>query len=202
MNKHLIVAITGGFATGKTTVAKIIEDEGYPVIYTDLLAKEVMTNDKNIINSIIDCFGSDSYNADNSINTQYLSNLVFSSQEKLDLLNKIVHPKVIELMEQRLYELVNSGYNLVFVESALIFETALQDGFDYIICVSCDPKIQIQRGMQRHNLSEQEISKRINSQIPIAKKEELSDFIIKNNSSIEDLKQSTLLVLNILKASL
>ncbi|HOQ48442.1 MAG TPA: dephospho-CoA kinase [Candidatus Kapabacteria bacterium] len=202
MNKHLIVAITGGFATGKTTVAKIIEDEGYPVIYTDLLAKEVMTNDKNIINSIIDCFGSDAYNADNSINTQYLSNLVFSSQEKLDLLNKIVHPKVIELMEQRLYELVNSGYNLVFVESALIFETALQDGFDYIICVSCDPKIQIQRGMQRHNLSEQEISKRINSQIPIAKKEELSDFIIKNNSSIEDLKQSTLLVLNILKASL
>ncbi len=202
MNKHIIVAITGGFATGKTTVAKIIENEGYPVIYTDLIAKEVMTNDKNVINAIVDCFGREAFNIDNSINTQYLSNLVFNNQEQLDLLNKIVHPKVIELMEKRLYELVKLGNQLAFVESALIFETALQEGFDYIICVSCDPKIQIQRGMQRHNLSEQETIKRINSQIPISKKEELSDFTIKNNGSIEDLEQSTLLVLNIIKASL
>ncbi len=202
MNKHLIVAITGGFATGKTTVAKFIEDDGYPVIYTDLLAKELMSNDKEVINAIIDSFGRDAYKDDNSINTQYLSNIVFSNLEQLDVLNRIVHPKVIELMENRLYELVKSGNQLVFVESALIFETALEDGFDYIICVSCDPNIQIQRAMQRHNLSEEDALKRINSQIPIQKKEALADFTIKNNGSIDDLKQSTSLVLNIIKASL
>ncbi|MEJ5245079.1 MAG: dephospho-CoA kinase [Bacteroidota bacterium] len=202
MNKHLIVAITGGFATGKTTVAKFIEDEGYPVIYTDLLAKELMSNDKEVINAIIDSFGRDAYNDDNSINTQYLSNIVFRNLEQLDVLNRIVHPKVIELMENRLYELVKSGNQLVFVESALIFETALEDGFDYIVCVSCDPNIQIQRAMQRHNLSEQDALKRINSQIPIQKKEALADFTIKNNGSIDELKQSTSLVLNIIKASL
>lgn len=202
MNKHFVVAITGGFSTGKTTVAKLIEEEGYPVIYTDLLAKELMNNDKGIIDAIINYFGRDAYKEDNSLNTQYLSAIVFSNLEQLDLLNRIVHPKVIELMENRLYELVKSGNQLVFVESALIFETALQDGFDYIICVSCDPSIQIQRAMQRHHLSEQDALKRINSQIPIQKKEALSDFIIKNNGSIESLKQSTLLVLNIIKASL
>ncbi|MCX8054493.1 MAG: dephospho-CoA kinase [Ignavibacteria bacterium] len=202
MNKHLIVAITGGFATGKTTAAKFIEDEGYPVIYTDLLAKELMSNDKEVINAIIDSFGRDAYKDDNSINTQYLSSIVFSNLEQLDVLNRIVHPKVIELMENRLYELVKSGNQLVFVESALIFETALEDGFDYIICVSCEPNIQIQRAMQRHNLSEEDALKRINSQIPIQKKEALADFTIKNNGSIDDLKQSTSLVLNIIKASL
>lgn len=202
MNKHLIVAITGGFATGKTTVAKFIEDEGFPVIYTDLLAKELMSNDKEVINAIIDSFGRDAYKDNNSINTQYLSNIVFSNLEQLEVLNRIVHPKVIELMENRLYELVKRGNQLVFVESALIFEAALEDGFDYVICVSCDPNIQIQRAMHRHNLSEQDALKRINSQIPLPQKEALADFTIKNNGSIEDLKQSSLLVLNIIKASL
>lgn len=200
MNKHLVVAITGGFATGKTTVAKIIEKEGYPVVYTDLLAKELMQNDEEIKKSIIEIFGTNAYKANERLNSEFIASIVFDDYKMLNKLNQIVHPKVIDLMENKLFEIVKAGNKLVFTESALIFESGIQDGFDYVVCVSCEKETQIQRAMLRHNLSYDDVLKRINSQIDIKKKEELSDFIIKNDGSIEELEKSTKLILNILKS--
>lgn len=202
MNQHLVVAITGGFSTGKTTVAKIIEEKGFPVVYTDFLAKKLMNSDLEIQSNIIRIFGKQAYNSEKTLNTEYVANIVFNDNKMLDELNKIVHPKVIDLMEMELFKHIKNGNKLVFVESALIFEAALQDGFDYIICVSCNKELQIRRAMERHKLTYEQVLKRIESQIDIKIKEQNSDFIIKNNGTYEELKHSTELILNILKASL
>jgi dephospho-CoA kinase len=201
MKNNLIIAITGGFATGKTTVAKIIEEKGYPVVYTDILAKHLMNKDLEIISNIKRIFGEESYTLENNLNTTYIANIVFNDNKMLDELNRIVHPKTIELMEKELYKHVKNGNSLVFAESALIFEAGLQDGFDYVICVTCDKELQIKRAMKQHKLTYEQVLKRIEAQIDLKIKEKFSDFIIKNNGSYEDLKKSTEIILNILNSS-
>ena len=134
-----VVGITGGIGTGKTTLAKIIENLGYKVIYTDLLAKKIMTENPEIKKKIIDAFGEMSYQIDGSINNKYIADIVFGENggqnDKLNTLNRIVHPAVIEEMINETEKLEQNGEEIVFIESARIYELNLQEGFDFIIVV-------------------------------------------------------------------
>lgn len=201
--KSICIGITGGFASGKTTVAKIIAEQGLPVIYTDDLAKELMANNEKIKKRIKVRFGDDVFNQDGSINNQKLAKIVFAntkeSQKKLQSLNVIIHPAVIDEMSKLVEKYEAAGEPLIFVESALIFELGLDEGFDYVIAVYADDDVMIERAKLR-GFNKEQVMQRLSQQLPAKKKLEWGDFTIKNNGSLEELREATISLLNILKA--
>jgi dephospho-CoA kinase len=197
-----VIGITGGIGSGKSSTAKFFEVKGYPLIALDDLAKDIMLNSPKVKKSIISAFGSHSYNQDDSLNNSHLSSKVFgSSQENinnLNILNSIVHPEVIDTMITKIEKLIESGQKLIFVESAIIFEVGLDEGFDYIITVDSPEELCIKRVMQRSSLTEDEVKARINQQMNTKEKVQLSDFCIVNDSDLDKLQKSVEKLLDIL----
>ena len=200
--QQLIVAITGGIGTGKTTVAEIIHSKGYDVISTDNIAKELMNTNSDVITQIKAEFGETIYSPDGKLDSHKLSSIVFAanSTDALDRLNMIVHPPTIDLMMKQIEHQLHEGSKILFVESALVYEAVLDEGFDYVIAVVCDEKIAIERVKQRSNLSEQEIRSRMSSQIDNKSKSELADFAIENSGSLANLAESVQFVLDIIES--
>jgi dephospho-CoA kinase len=200
-NKSIVVGITGGFGSGKSTVAAIIEAKGFKVLILDDIAKNLMVSDESLKTRISAEFGNESYNPDGSLNRQFLAKNVFAgtddSRKKLDLLNSIVHPAVIDEMIRKVDELEISGEKLVFVESALIFETGLEDGFDYVVTVFA-PNDKILERAAAKGYNESQAMERISEQLSVEEKLKLSDFSINNDSSIEKLNQSVDFIMGIL----
>ena len=198
----LCIGITGGFGSGKTTAARIIAEAGLKVIYTDDLAKELMNADDKIRDQLISAFGSDTY-IDGKLNNSYLASIVFSdepeSEKLLDQLDKIVHPPVIEKMMNLVEEYENNGEKLIFVESALIYEAELDDGFDYILNVSSTID-NVKKRAESRGITADQLQNRLSRQIPPEKKSQWADFNIDNNGTPDQLKRSVLMILEILKA--
>ena len=198
----LIIGITGGIGSGKTTVAKIFADKGFKVIFTDELAKKIISENISIKNKITHFFGEKSF-IDGKYNAEYISNLVFSGSKRkaaddLQTLGQIIHPTVIEGMINELEILQQNDEEMIFVESALIFELGLETGFDYVISVTAQESIRIQRIKDRTGLDEAQIKRRIASQITQEEKNKFADFVIENNKDFNELKKSVDFLLPIL----
>ncbi|WP_425636367.1 dephospho-CoA kinase [Algoriphagus yeomjeoni] len=177
----ILVGITGGIGSGKSTVAKIFSILGIPVYSADERAKWLMGNDEELKNQIKNAFGAESYLSDGSLNRSFLANEVFSDPEKVKTINSLVHPAVgtdfLTWASQQ-----NSPY--VLKEAALIFETGGKKALDYVINVSSPLKIRIARTLMRDpHRSEEQVNQIINQQLPDEQKNELADFIIKNTDN-------------------
>lgn len=196
MNKKLLIGITGGIGSGKSIVSSIIESRGFCVLKSDLIAKEIMQNDENVKKKIIEYFGTDAY-LKNGLNTKFLAEKVFSSKENVEKINSIVHPPTIQKTKE-LAEIEFQKANIVFVESALIYEAKIEDMFDYIILIYSDEQTRIQRVMDRDKISEEQIRRRIQFQIPDEKKKQWADFVIENNNNIENLNKNVLFILKLI----
>lgn len=203
MDRSIVVAITGGIGTGKTTVSELIAAMGYPVISSDNAAKELMVKDLSIREKLVAEFGREFYLPDGEVNKSYVAQLVFGDDEKsadnLAKLNSIVHPVVIDNMIQSVEKHELQGEKIIFVESALTFEAGLDDGFDFIIVVDAPEDICIERVQKRSGLNEKQIRQRMNTQLPQQDKVNNSDFVIDNGSTPEKLKQSVEFVIMVLK---
>lgn len=201
-NKSIVVAITGGIGCGKTTVANIIRDMGYAVISSDENAKTIIVSDEQVREKLIDTFGIKTFSDDGLINRDYISNLVFGNTEEHDKallkLNSIVHPAVISKLIDEVEKNEKNGEKIIFVESALTFEAQLEEGFDYVIVVDSKEEEVIARLKQRDYLSDDEIRYRIKQQIPQELKVQNADFVIQNNSNMDELKKSIEFIINIL----
>jgi dephospho-CoA kinase len=173
----LRVGITGGIGSGKSTVARIFGVLGIPVYYADGAAKRLMNEDPQLIEQIIQHFGSNAYE-DGKLNRSYISSLVFNNKEKLDLLNSIVHPATIRDSDDWM-KLQNAAY--VLKEAALIFESGSQQGLDYVIGVSAPAPLRIHRAMKRDGISRAEVTARMTRQIQETIKMRLCYFIIVND---------------------
>lgn len=197
MKDKLLIAITGGIGSGKSIVSSIIESQGYCVLKSDSIAKKIMLEDNEVKQEIIKYFGTQSY-INNQLNTEYLSEKVFSSKENLEKINSIVHPKTIKkTLELAEKEFQKSKY--VFVESALIYEAKIEKYFDYIILIYSDEQSRIRRVMERDKIPEDKIRQRMNFQIPDEKKKARADFVIENNHDLVELEKKVLFVLNLIK---
>ena len=198
MKKRLIIGVTGGIGSGKSLVSAYIEKSGFPVIKSDDLAKKMMSEDKSLKSRIIKEFGESAYDSD-GLNRKYLAEQIFSDPQKAARINAIVHPPVMKKIKELAAQLSVKN-NMVFVESAIIYEAELQDNFDYVVLISAEEKVRMQRVMEREHLPEEEIEKRMKLQSSGTGNKELADFVIENNSTLTDLENRTHFVLTLLKS--
>lgn len=172
----IIIGLTGGIGSGKTTVAKMFSSLGVPVYFTDIEAKKIMNNSIIVKNKLIDVFGDAAYN-NGELNRKYLADIVFKNKEQLSIINNIVHPEV----EFHFKDWVKKQEAPFLIqESALIFENKRQDDFDKIITVTAPFENRIQRVMDRDNVIREQILDRINNQMDDAYKVNNSNYVIDN----------------------
>ncbi len=184
--------------SGKTLLTDYFAKQGYPVLKSDEVAKQIMYSDETLRKKIIRKFGVSAYDSA-GLNRKYLAANVFNDDEKITAINALVHPpttKKIDILTKELF----SKHNLVFVESALIYEAKIQNMFDYIILVSAQREARIKRIQKRENLTKDEIEKRMHFQMNDEDKKERADFVIENNGSVEDLEKRGDFLLTLLKS--
>jgi dephospho-CoA kinase len=177
----LKVGITGNIGSGKTTVSKIFEVLGVPVFYADEQAKQVMTADQILVNSIKSTFGADAYFADGTLNRKYLAAIVFNNKTELDKLNDIVHPAVFRAFDKWASDYTAQPY--VLKEAALLFESTSYQMCDTTIMVTAPLELRISRVIKRDGLTRDEVISRDSRQFPEEKKIELADHLIKNDDT-------------------
>ncbi|MGE5399112.1 MAG: dephospho-CoA kinase [Ignavibacteriales bacterium] len=197
MSKKLKVAVTGGIGSGKTEFCNFLHEKGFPVISADRAAKEVLAGDPAVREKIIDAFGLQSY-AGSEVNTRYLAETVFSDPHKVKLINSIVHPVVIRIIKQKMKEYLKDN-SMVFVEAALIYEAEMEELFDYVVLITARDEFKIKRTLERGNIPEKEIRKRIENQIPDEEKSEWADFTFENNMGLQELQQKAGILISLLK---
>lgn len=184
--KKIKVAITGGIGSGKSSVSDYLEKKGYAVLRADLIAKEMMAQDAEIKKLIISEFGEDSYEGER-LNTKFLASNVFYNEENVLKINAIVHPPVMERINKLSNE-VFKKQNIVFIETALVYEANLEDFFDYVLLVLADEKLRIDRVIKRENVTEEQIRARMQFQIPDEEKKDDADFVLDNNTTMQELE--------------
>ena len=195
--KKLKIAITGSIGSGKTLVSNYFIEKGYPVLNADLISKEILQNNIQIKNKITKTFGEQSY-IQNVLNKKFLAEKVFAVEENVHKINSIVHPFVIEKIESETNNLLKL-HSIVFTEAALIYEADMEDLFDYVILITSDEEIRLQRKIRIDNYTEEEFFKRNNNQIPDKEKKKRADFILENNTTINELKNKADFTLKIIK---
>jgi len=162
--------LTGGIASGKSTVAGMLRELGFPVIEADRLAHQVMEPGQPAYDEVVSFFGDTILDSDKRINRSSLAAIVFNDHEKLTQLNGIIHPRVEEEMLGQFAELERGGqYSAAFIEAALIFEAGLLKKLDGVVVAWCLPEQQLARLIER-GLSEVEAGQRIAAQMPVAAK--------------------------------
>src|SRR5687768_8895419 len=173
----LLIGLTGGIGSGKTTVARIFEVLGIPVYYADVAAKRIMNEEENIKEFVINTFGKEAYK-DDELNRQYLADIVFSNIDKLALLNSMVHPATIKDAEEWIKK-QTAPY--IIKEAALLFESGSHQRLNYVIGIKSPLDLRIARAMKRDGISHDEVMARINKQMSEEAKLGLSDFVIIND---------------------
>lgn len=176
--KSIKVGITGGIGSGKSFVAKIFKTLGIPFYDADKQAKDLMVQSEVIRDGLIHAFGTDVYLPDGMLNRKGLATQVFNDSEKLELLNSIVHPVVIQDAVDWA-DAQTSCYSLK--EAALLYESGSYKTLDYTILVVAPEELRIDRVMKRDKVSRQEVINRINKQMPEEEKKAYADFIIVND---------------------
>lgn len=179
----IVVGLTGGIGSGKSTVAKFFQKLGIPVYNSDDVAKELMNNSVSVQSKIIELLGKDAI-TDGQINRSFIAEKVFGNEKLLEHLNAIVHPEVKSHFSKWLKR-QNTKY--VIKESALIFENNMQNQFDFIIVVLSETKERINRIINRDRRSLEQIKAIIEQQTSDDVRCALADFII-HNQTIEGLK--------------
>lgn len=191
-NSTRIIGITGGIATGKSTVSNIVKKLGYKVIDADIIAREVVQKGKPAYEEIVKYFGNTIIDEFGNINRKKLGNIVFVDEKKREKLNCITHPHIMEAIKQSIYDNINE--KIIFLDIPLLIETMdkLKDydiHLDEIWLVYVDEESQIQRLMARDNISRNEALNRIQAQMPMELKKKYATIVIDNRGSIEELQE-------------
>nr|WP_309099702.1 dephospho-CoA kinase [Fredinandcohnia onubensis] len=185
----LTIGLTGGIASGKSTVSQMFKEAGIVVVDADVIARKVVEVGEEAYEQIVQSFGKDILLPDETIDRQKLGSVVFFDEEKRLLLNSIVHPAVRKQMLKEKEEHLNNGEETVILDIPLLFESKLTALVDRTLLVYVDYETQLARLMNRNNLTKGEAEARIQSQMPLKDKIQLADAVIDNNNTIEATKE-------------
>lgn len=182
------IGLTGGIATGKSTVSGFLREAGVPVVCADELAREVVEAGTEGNREVVQVFGPDVLLPDGSLNRKIIGERVFTSPAKLRALEAIIHPRVRSLQQERRRQLEAQGHAIGFYDVPLLFEKNLEGDFDATVAVLCDPNLQLQRLRARDHLSNEAAEARIRAQLPLAEKAARANYVIQNNTTLDDLR--------------
>jgi len=185
-----IIGLTGGIASGKSTVSNIALNRGIPVIDADKIAREIVQKGKPAFGEIVEFFGPQIIDDDGNLDRKALGDIVFTDKLKLRKLNDITHPKIIGEIKIRLESLKNKKEVLAIIDAALLIEMNMRELVDVIWLVVASEPLQIQRLMQRDGLIEEEALERIKSQMSTDEKAQYADAIINNCGDLQMLKNN------------
>ncbi len=181
----MILGVTGGIASGKSTVSEALGRLGAAVVSADDLAREVVRPGSPVLERLKERFGREILLPEGALDRRALAGIVFADPRARADLNAIVHPAVAALALRRLTEAASSGAPLVVYEAPLLFEAGAQERVDAVLVVTVDEPVQIKRLMARDGFTEEEARSRIAAQIPQAEKAARADYVIDNSGSPE-----------------
>ncbi|HBC4936170.1 TPA: dephospho-CoA kinase [Staphylococcus aureus] len=184
-----VIGLTGGIASGKSTVSELLSVFGFKVVDADKAAREAVKKGSKCLAQVREVFGDEAIDENGEMNRRYMGDLVFNHPEKRLELNAIIHPIVRDIMEEEKQEYLKQGYNVI-MDIPLLFENELENTVDEVWVVYTSESIQMDRLMQRNNLSLEDAKARVYSQISIDKKSRMADHVIDNLGDKLELKQN------------
>lgn len=183
------IGLTGGIATGKSTVTKQLREMGYLVVDADEISKQVLVKESPEFKTVLKHFGKEYLLPDGSLDRKKIGDRIFSNSEDKKFLEGIVHPKVQEKVSEIKRQAQQSGKKIAFYDVPLLFEKKMNDQFDQIILVSADENTQLSRLQKRDGFILEQARIRLKNQLPMQQKKMSATYVIENNSSFEDLKK-------------
>ena len=184
-----VIGLTGGIASGKSTVSELLSSHGFKIVDADIASRQAVEKGTKGLERVKEAFGEQAIDENGEMNRAYVGEVVFNQPEKRLELNEIVHPIVREIMEKEKAQYLSEGYHVI-MDIPLLFENNLQDTVDEVWLVYTSESIQIDRLMERNNISMEEAKARVYSQISIDKKRRMADHEIDNRDTKLELKQN------------
>lgn len=183
-----VFGLTGGIASGKSTVAAVFRAEGVPVVDADELAREVVQPGQPALDAIVEAFGPDALQADGTLDRKKVASIVFADEAARARLNGIIHPAIAAASAARFARLAAEGHPLVCYDAALIVERGIADAFRPLVVVAADPALQRARLVARDGASEAEAAARVAAQAPVEAKIAAADVVIHNDADLATLQ--------------
>ena len=186
----LIVGLTGGVASGKTAVSRVLREEGAYIIDADQIARELVLPHKPAWNELVRAFGKEILQEDGSIHRRKLADKVFTDPEQRKVLNQILHPRIKEEMDRRTKEIGQKDPEaIVVIDAPLLVELGVYRKVDQLIVITSTQMQQMERLKERDGRSPEEALRLFSSQMPVEEKVKLADFVIRNEGSLEETKK-------------
>lgn len=190
-----VIGLTGGIASGKSTVSNVLKGKDIPIIDADLIARDIV-KEESVIKSIVEQFGNFVLQDDGTLNRKLLAQIVFKDDGKLKKLNGITHPRIKRIVRENINDYSINGYKYCIVDAALLIEAGFTDLVDLIILVYVDKDTQLQRLMKRDSLTHKEANDRMKTQMPFEEKKKYAKYIIDNSGDLEYTKEQIHIILD------
>lgn len=182
----ITVGLTGGIASGKSTVSSMFKEHSIPVICADELAHEAVKKGSPALKKIREIFGDDVFQEDGELDRMALGSKVFADHTLKKKLEGIVHPYVEQKKDEFLAKCAAQGHPVVVIDVPLLFETGWNNNVDVVVVVYVNKELQIKRLMERNGVSLEQATARLDSQWPIEDKKEQADVVIDNSGPLEE----------------
>lgn len=196
----LLFGLTGGLASGKSTVAALMRARGIAVIDADQIAREVVLPGTEGNEAVVQAFGPDVRKEDGSLDRAKLADIVFNNPEQRRRLNSILHPRIAMMTQQKASQLAAEGVELACYEAALLVENGLADMFRPLVVVAVPEEVQVKRAMERDHASLEQAKARLAAQLPLSAKVAVADYVIENSGDKEALEARVDEVLSAIRA--
>ena len=195
-----IIVLTGGIATGKSTVSHYLRQKGYPVVDSDIIARQVVEPDTPGLARLVEAFGPQILTENGHLDRQVLGDIIFKNKALAEKLNQIIHPLIHRAMDEEIQTYKKQGQALVFLDIPLYYEVKKSYQEDQVWLVYVPESLQFQRLKDRNQYSDEHVRQRISSQLSIEDKVKQADIVINNQGSLQDLyAQVNTLLANLLK---
>jgi len=190
-----LVGVTGGLGSGKSTVCRFLSELGCALFEADKVARELQLKDSEVIEGISGLFGAEVYSFDRAgelvLDRKTIASIVFSSPEKLEALNRLIHPKVFSEFRKAVQEASRHGIKILVKEAAILFESGSNRQLDVVVVVTADEEQRIERALRKGLGSREEIMQRIARQWPQERLIAEADYVLVNKGSPDELKKET-----------